>query len=157
RKEERAPAAAVVAPEARVAREARRRSGRLFEDCPEDLVRLADVPGPPPARDEREDLFCVPTRHRGRLGCAHVRQLSQRDLEGDRHPVQAVDGDRFLSALDLADKLARQAGATTQPRLAESALLAKRPQPLAQEYPYVFHRTFAHGAIRLRGPNRVPT
>src|SRR5262245_21423470 len=140
-----------------VAREARRRSGRLFEDCPEDLVRLPDVLGPPPVGDEREDLFGVLTRHRGRLVGAHVRQLSQRDLERDRHPVQAVDGDRFLPALYLADELARQAGATTQPLLAESALLAERPQPLAQEYPYVFHRAFAHGAVRLREPNRDPT
>jgi len=48
-------------------------------------------------------------------------------LERDRHPVQPVDGDRFLAALDLADELAGETGAITQPLLAESALVAERP------------------------------
>src|SRR6267142_137590 len=135
---------------------ARRRSGRLTEDRPNDSVRLPDVLGPPTDGNEREDLFGVLARHRGRLVGPHVRQLSQRHLERDRHPVQAVDGDRFLAALDLADELAGQAGAITQPLLAESALLAERPQPLPQELPYVFHRAFAHGPVRLREPNRNP-
>src|SRR5436309_9031245 len=135
---------------------ARRRSGRLIEDRPEDSVRFPDVLGPPAAGDEREDLFGVLARHRGRPVGPHVRQLSPRDLERDRHPVQAVDGDRLLAALDLADELAGQAGEIAQPLLAESALLAERPQPLPQECSYVFHRAFAHGPVRLREPHRNP-
>src|SRR5262249_33753186 len=125
------------------------RSGRFFEDCPEAPVRPPDVPGPPPAGDERENLFGVLTRDRGRLVGPHIRQLSQRDLKRGRHPVQAVDGDRFLPALDLADEFARQPGAITQPLLAESALLAERPQPLPQELSNMFRRAFAHGLVCL--------
>src|SRR5467141_344139 len=88
-------------------------------------------------------------RHRGRLVGPHVRQLTQRDLERDRHPVQAVDGDRLLTALDLADELARQPPAITQPLLAPTALLAQGPHPLPQEFPHVSHRAFAHGAVTL--------
>ena len=66
-------------------------------------------------------------------------------IERDRHPVKAVDGDRLLAALDLSDELAGETGAITEPLLAESALLAERPQPLPEELPYVFHRAFAHG------------
>src|SRR6266850_1589804 len=124
---------------------ARRRSGRRTEDRLEDPVGLPDVFGPPPAGDEREDLFGLLARHRG----PHIRQLTQRDLERDRHPVQAVDGDRLLSALDLADELARQARAITQPPLTESALLAQGPHPLPQEFPHVLHRAFAHGLVYL--------
>src|SRR2546422_4823193 len=44
---------------------------------------------------------------------------SQRDLERDRHPVQAVDRDRLLAALDLSDELAGETGAITQPLLTD--------------------------------------
>src|SRR5438874_6268939 len=128
------------------------RSGRLTEDRPENPVRLTNVLGPPPAGDEREDLFGLLARHRGRLVGPHIRQLTQRDLERDRHPVQAIDGDRLLPALDLADELARQARAITQPLLAETALLAQSPHPLPQEFPHVLHRAFAHGPVPLAEP-----
>src|SRR6266403_2097897 len=127
---------------------ARRRSGRRTEDRLEDPVGLPDVFGPPPDGNEREDLFGLLARHRG----PHVRQLTQRDLERDRHPVQAVDGDRLLSALDLADELARQARPISQPPLAETALLAQGPHPLPQEFPHVLHRAFAHGPVTLPEP-----
>src|SRR5213594_4542358 len=130
---------------ARFGLDPRRRSGRLTEDRPEDSVRLPDLLGPPPAGDEREDLLRVLARHLRRLVGAHVGQLAERNLQRHRYVVQAVDGDRLLAALDLADELAGQAGAIAQPLLAESALLAERPQPLPQELPYVFHRAFAHG------------
>jgi len=98
-------------------------SGRLIEDRPEDPVRLPDVLGPPPAGDERKDLFRLLARHRGRLVGPHVRELTQRDLERDRHPIEAVNRDRLLTALDLADELSGEAGAITQPLLAVTALL----------------------------------
>src|SRR5258708_1942769 len=85
---------------------ARRRSGRLTEDRLEDPVRLPDVLGPPPAGDEREDLFGLLARHRGRLVGPHVRQLTQGNLQRHRYVVEAVDGDRLLPALDLTDELA---------------------------------------------------
>src|ERR1700756_261780 len=116
------------------------RSGGPAEDRLQHPVRAADVFRPPPARDEREDLLRVLARHGRRLVGPHVRELAQRDLERDRHPIEAVDRDRLLAALDLADELAGEAGAITQPLLAEGALLAERPQPLPQELPHVFRR-----------------
>src|SRR3989449_10800802 len=126
-------------------RPCRATSRSLAEDRLEDPVRLANVLGPPPAGDEREDLLRVLARHLRRLVGAHIGQLAERNLQRHRYVVQAVDGDRLLAAFDLADELAGQAGAIAQPLLAESALLAERPQPLPQELPYVFHRAFAHG------------
>src|SRR5436309_1128434 len=98
-------------------------------------------------QEDRPDQAQPPegARHLRRLVGAHVGQLAERNLQRHRYVVQAVDGDRLLAALDLADELAGQAGAIAQPLLAESALLAERPQPLPQELPYVFHRAFAHG------------
>jgi hypothetical protein len=78
--EDRAPAPTVIAPELEVVLLAGHPrhdvadnapgvgSGRLIEDRPKDSERLPDVLGLPPAGDEREDLFGVLTRHRGRLG-----------------------------------------------------------------------------------------
>src|SRR5205823_740213 len=100
---------------------------------------------PPTARDEREDLLRVLARHSRRLVGPHVRELAQRDFERHRHPVQAVDRDRFLAALDLSDELPGETGAITQSLLTEGPLLAECPQPLPQELPHVFHRAFAHG------------
>src|SRR6266404_9405824 len=97
----------------------RRCSGRLTEDRLEDPVRLPDVRGPPPAGDEREDLFGLLARHRGRLVGPHVRQLTQGNLQRHRYVVEAVDGDRLLPALDLTDELARSAIPISQPPLAE--------------------------------------
>src|SRR5437870_13284696 len=80
--------------------------GRLAEHRPQHVVGLADVLGTPPAGDEREDLFCFLAGDRLLLVRADVGQVAQRHLERDRHAVEAVDRDRLLTALDLADELA---------------------------------------------------
>src|SRR5262245_4448786 len=121
------------------------RSGGSAENRLQHAVGAPDLLGPPPARHEREDLLRVLAGHGRRLVGPHVRELAQRDLERDRHPIQAVDRDRLLAALDLADELSGEAGAVPQPFLAEGALLAERSQPLSQELPHVFHCAFAHG------------
>src|SRR5260370_27851053 len=48
----------------------------LPKDRLEDSVRFPDVFVPPPAGDEREDLFGLLARHRGRLVGPHIRQLT---------------------------------------------------------------------------------
>src|SRR5262245_58795639 len=123
------------------------RSGGSAENRLQNAVRAADVLRSPPTRHEREDLLRVLARHGRRLVRPHVRELAQRDLERDRHPIEAVDRDRLLAALDLADELPGEAGAVAQPLLAEGALLAERSQPLPQELPHVFHCAFAHGSL----------
>src|SRR6267143_2968075 len=54
-----------------------------------------------------------------------VGELAERHLERDRHPVQAVDRDRFLAALDLTDELAAERRPFAQPLLTEAFALAQ--------------------------------
>ncbi len=58
--------------------------------------------------------------------------------------IEAVDGDRLLSALDLTDELSAQPRALAQALLTQPPLLAERPQPLAQEFSHVLDRSFCH-------------
>src|SRR5438552_2185939 len=83
--------------------------GRALEHRAQDVVRLADLLGTPTGRDEREDLLGLLTRHRGGL-VADVGEVAEWDLEGGGDVVQAVERDRLLATLDLADELPAQAG-----------------------------------------------
>ena len=102
----------------------RHRSGRLAENRLEHAVRAADVVGPPAPGDKGEELFRLLARYRRCLVGTYVREVAQRYVERDRDTIQAVDRNRFLAALDLADKFAGKSRATIQPLLSEGALLA---------------------------------
>src|SRR5439155_19129741 len=92
--------------------------GRAPEHRAQDVVRLADLLGAASGGDEREDLLGLLGGHRGGL-VADIGEVTERDLERGRDVVQAVQGDRLLAPLDLADELSAQAGALAQPLLAE--------------------------------------
>src|SRR2546430_534067 len=106
--------------------------GRALDHGAQDVVRLADLLGPPTGRDEREDLLGLLTRHRGGL-VADVGEVAEWDLEGGGDVVQAVERDRLLATLDLADELPAQAGTVAQPLLAEQPLLPEGAEALSQE------------------------
>src|SRR5829696_162912 len=63
----------------------------LSEHRAQDVVRLPDVLGTPPAGHEREDLLRLFARHGLVLVRAHVGEIAQRDFERDGHAIEAVD------------------------------------------------------------------
>src|ERR1043166_5282328 len=113
------------------------------------LVGAADVLGAAAVAHQREDALGVLARYAGRLVSPHVGELAQRNVEGDGDVIEDVDRDGFLTALDLADDLAAQAGALAEPLLAQSMLLAQRAQALAEELAHVLDGSFSH-RINLR-------
>src|SRR2546426_7977345 len=119
-------------------------SGRPGEHRLQHLVGAAHLFGLPPVADQREDPLGVLDGHAGRLVGPDVGELTQRNVEGDRHVIEAVDGDRFLAALDLADELAAEAGALTQSFLAQAVLLAQGAQPLPEELAHMLDRSLSH-------------
>jgi hypothetical protein len=58
--------------------------------------------------------------------------------------MQAVDRDRFLAPLHLADELPAESRALTQ-ALLRPVLLPQLAKPLTQKLPDMRDRTFAHG------------
>src|SRR5574341_59138 len=120
-----------------------RRLRGAAEHRAEHVVSLANVLRAAPARHEREDLLGVLGRDCGGL-VADVGEVAQRDFQGDGHVVEAVDRDRLLTALDLADELAAQAGALAETFLAQEALLAEGAETLAQELSDVLDGPLGH-------------
>src|SRR3989442_10231094 len=118
--------------------------GRAPEHRAQDVVRLADLLGAPAGGDEREDLLGLLAGHRGGL-VADVGEVAERDLEGRGNVVQAVERDRLLAPLDLADELSAPVGALAQPLLAERPLLPEGAQALSPKLPDVLHGAFGHG------------
>src|SRR6266850_1867576 len=129
-----------------------RNSAGAAEHRLQHLVGAADFLGAAPVADEREDALGVLARHAGRLVGAHVGELAQRNVERDRDVVEAVDRDRLLAALHLADELAAEAGALAEPLLAQAVLLAQGAQPLAEEFAHMLDGPFSHW-IKPRGKN----
>ena len=80
---------------------------------------------------------------------ADVGEITQRNLECDRHAVKTVDRDRLFSALDLADELPAESGAFTESFLAERALFALGAQTLTEEFSDVFDGALCHGIVFL--------
>src|SRR2546426_6461768 len=103
----------------------------------EDVVGLADVLRTAAARDEREDPLGFLGRHAAVL-VADVGEVAQGDLQRDRDAVEAVDGDRLLAALDLADEFPAEPGSLAESLLAERALLSECTKTLTEEFPDVF-------------------
>src|SRR5262245_21111244 len=132
-----------------------RGSGPFREHRPQHAVRPPDVTGAPPPGDEREDLLGLGTRRLLLALRTDVRQFSQGDLQGHRHMIKAVDGNRLLPALDLADELAAQPRTLPEPLLAQASLLAEGAQPLTEELPDVLDRSFSHRESS-RGPTALP-
>src|SRR5437867_9567422 len=96
-----------------------------------------DVGRPPVAHHQRENLLGVLAgRDRAPAG-ADVGQEAQGDFERHRDVIEAVDGNRLLSALDLADELTGESGERAQSFLAQCTLLAQRTQTLAEKFPDV--------------------
>ena len=89
---------------------------------------------PPAAGDEGKDLLGLRARHLLLALGSDVGQFAQGNLEGHRHVIEAVDGDRLFAALHLTDELAAEPGALAQPLLAQPPLLAQGPQTLAEEF-----------------------
>jgi hypothetical protein len=81
--------------------------------------------------------------------CPNIGQVTERHLEGHRHPVEAVDRDRLSTALDLADELAAESGSFAKPFLAERALFAQGAEALAEEFSDVFDGALCHGTVIL--------
>src|SRR4051794_4500940 len=107
-----------------------RKSAGAAEHRLQHLVGAADLLGAAAVADQREDALGVLGRYPGRLVGTDVGQLTQRNVERDGDVIEAVDRDRFLSALHLADELAAEPGAVTQPLLAQPVLLAQGAQAL---------------------------
>src|SRR2546425_639505 len=78
---------------------------------------------------------------------ADVGEVAEGDLEGGGDVVEAVERDRLLAPLDLADELPAQAGTVAQSLLAEQPLLPEGAQALSQELSDVLDGAFGHGAI----------
>src|SRR6266852_1549701 len=114
----------------------------------QDVVGLADVLLTSPPRDEREDLLGLLGRHRALL-VADVGEVAQRNFERDRDTVEAVDGDRLLAALDLADELPAEPRPFAESFLAERALFAQGAEPLTEEFSDVFDGALCHGTVIL--------
>src|SRR5712692_1894873 len=126
---------------------ARRRARRLIIR----EHRLKDGVGTPDARartvdDERQHSLGVLRRH-AVARPADVCQEIERDAEGDRYPVQAVDRNRLLTALDLADELPGQARALPEDGLAQVEALAQDAQPLSEERAHVRDRALTHSGL----------
>ena len=60
------------------------------------------------AQEEGEDLFGVLARDRGARPRPDIREMPERNLEGEGDPIEAIDRDRFLTALNLTDELATE-------------------------------------------------
>src|SRR5438105_516611 len=104
------------------------------EDRAQDPVDLAQVAGRPVLHEERQQLLGVLARHRRAIR-RRVRQRPERNLERSGDPVEAVDRDRFLAALDFADEFAAEPGVPAEGALTPPPLLAERAEPLAEELP----------------------
>jgi hypothetical protein len=76
---------------------------RAAEHGAQDVVRLAHVLRASPARDEGEDFLGFFGGNRTAF-VADVGKIAEGYLERDRDAVEAVDGDGFFAALDLADE-----------------------------------------------------
>jgi len=74
-------------------------------------------------QDERHDLLGVAVRHAAPRH-PDIGEDGERHSEGDGHLVEAVNRDRFLPALNLADELAAQLGPLTERLLTEPTMLA---------------------------------
>src|SRR5438876_576855 len=111
-------------------------SARLVsaEERAQDPVDLAQVAGRAVLHEERQQLLGVLARHRRAIR-RRVRQRPERNLERSGNPVEAVDRDRFLAALDLADEFAAEPGVPAQGALTPPPLLAEGAEPLAEELP----------------------
>ena len=68
-------------------------------------------------------------------------------IERDRDTIEAVDGDRLLAALDLADEFPAEPGSLAESLLAERALLAECPEALTEEFPDVFDGALCHRTV----------
>src|SRR6266446_5862914 len=106
---------------------------RLAEERPEDVVRLADLLRSASGRHEREDLLRLAIVHGPRSVEPDVGQRGQRHVERDGHSVEAVDRDRLLAALDLADELPAEVRSVAESLLTETPLLTQRAQPLTEK------------------------
>src|SRR4030095_9267020 len=110
----------------------------------QDVVGLAHVFRTPPSRNEREDLLSILGRD-GAVLVTDVGEIAQRNLERDRHAIETVDGNRLLTALDLADELPPEAGPLAETFLAERALFAQSAEALTEKFPDVFDGALCHG------------
>jgi hypothetical protein len=73
--------------------------------------------------------------------------LAKRDPERDGDAIEAVEGDRLLAALDLANELAAERCPTPQSLLAEPALSAQVADTLAEEGADMGDRPFSAHAL----------
>src|SRR5262249_42584207 len=122
--------------------------GRAAEHRAKDVVSFADVLRTTPSRDQREDLLGFFGRH-GAVLVADVGQITQRNLERDRHTIETVDRDRLLAAFDFADEFSAESGSFAESFLAERALFAKGAEALAEEFPDVLDGALCHGTVIL--------
>src|SRR5437870_1450093 len=122
-------------PAAAVSPDESRRPGlrRLAEERPEDVVRLPDLVRSASSRHEREDLLRLAIVHGPASVEPDVGQRGQRHVERDGHPVEAVDGDGLLAALDLADELPAEVRPVAESLLTETPLLTQGAQPLTEK------------------------
>src|SRR5262245_435597 len=131
-------------------------SGRAAEHGAQDVVRLAHVLRSPSARDESEDFLGF-LGGNGAALVADVGEIAEGHLERDRDAVEAVDGDGFFAALDLADEFSAEPRALAEPFLAERPLLAECPQTLPQKPPHVLDGALCHEIVLLLGLPTVTT
>src|SRR5882762_7164718 len=106
----------IARPAAAVSPDESRRPGlrRLAEERPEDVVRLPDLVRSASSRHECENLLRLAIVHGPPSVEPDVGQRGQRHVERDGHPVEAVDGDGLLAALDLADELPAEVRPVTE-------------------------------------------
>ena len=75
-------------------------------------------------------------------GGRNVRELTEWHFQRHGDAVEAVDRDRFFTALDFADEFPAQPRMVAEPFLAQPPLLAQRPQMLSEVLSDMFDRTF---------------
>src|SRR5438132_6582103 len=114
--------------------ESRRPGLRGFaEERSEHVVRLPDLLRSASGRHEREDLLRLAIVHGPPAVEPDVGQRGQRHVERDGHPVEAVDRNRLLAALDLADELPAEVRPVAESLLTETPLLTQGAQPLTEK------------------------
>src|SRR5439155_19023211 len=119
------------------------------EDRAEHLVGPADLLRFAAAGQQREHLLDLVAR-RGLFVLAHVGQLPEGDFQRERDAVEAVDGDRLLSTLDLTDELAAEARLIPQLLLTPAALLSQRPKSLTEQLPHAPHSHVPLSSCRVQ-------
>ena len=97
------------------------------------------------AQDKREDFLRNCVRDNRPRTRPNINENPERDCERRRYSMQAVDRDRFLAPLHLADELPAESRALTQALLRQAVLLPQLAKPLTQKLPDMRDRTFAHG------------